>query len=326
MRLAVFTYPSPCSDSSEPNLSMDSTTASTSASSGPPHVVVDEIQKLFKWNPPLLYSAPAGQAQAGKISQTRGPSFYDKHFRDDMVLKRVKRFPDLTTQLAENVDKSLAGEAAMKLSDLDGFVTDKQRKENNVQMSKSMKDEKDIANYYDKTTANYCSRVASTLAFRQSRWMGTLLNWTQSPRKADYAIPDGQLCLMNVEKDDPDEQVREDSMKTLDPNTREILDKMREDMSTLATWEFKSLTVGHVDVMTAVSNLGTFPWTYCKAPDYLKNKEYVEARKKVAMVIIGCDALDPPWKLPVSLHSLNRKVAHHTTGKFFRYKRNRPIS
>ena len=206
---------------------MDFTSASTSRVSGAPPEVLDEIQKLFNWNPPYLKVAKKSLTATGKIKETGTRTFYDRHFKEEIILKRVERFPNLLTQLVENVDQIFT--ASTMPSNLLGFITDDLRVEDRRTMGKTMSDESEVADYYKNTTARYCTRVASTLAFHPSRWQSSLLKWTKSGPFSDYAIPDGVLLFVDNEED------RELNLKEMDPETRRIFDAMREKKDSLAS-------------------------------------------------------------------------------------------
>ena len=222
--------------------------------------------------------------------------FYDKHFKDTFVLQRVELFSALPTYLAENVDKYL--KAATKLPTLRGFITADVRKDLG---DRNAEDETDVVDYYDKTTATYCVRVASTLALHPtSSWKNSLLKWTKTGPHSNYAIADGHLCFREYTNDRQD---REAIVESMEEETRLIYEKMRKDNESLATWEFKSLTSGPVNLMNAVCGLGNFSWTYCDTPGCLKDIK----EEKVNKAKFAPDALNSPWKLPVSLRPLNRK-------------------
>ena len=94
-------------------------------------------------------------------------------------------------------------------------------------------------------------------------------------------------------------------LETMNNNTRLIFEDMRKSKTPLATWEFKNLKAGTVEVLTAVPNLGRFSWTYCNPPNcssHEKGRKLVELSPKV-----GPDAQAPPWSLPVCSYSLNRE-------------------
>jgi hypothetical protein len=289
---------------------------STSAASGPPLApglglgILDEIKKLFSWNPPYLNSA-----KTITLTGTRPPPFYNKHFKEELVLQRVERFSSLPNYLKKNVDKAL--KAALKKSTLppplNGFITADQRKnELNVNVVTYMEDERDVANHYFTTTAKYCLTLASTLALHPTttQW-NTLVFWTGSVPNSNYAIAEGQLRFRVDEN-----EYRDAIMECVKSEIHPIVEEMREAKSPLATMEIKSLRAGPVQVMTAVRNLGKFSWTYCDAPncpDCLESNKHTKALKEVEKVVVGHDAPDPPWKLPVCSYSLNRKTGvHHT--------------
>lgn len=302
---------------------MDSTGASTSGASGSPPEVLEEIQKLFSWNPPLLIhkkkQSLSRQTLTGskKIAGSRPPGFYDKHFGKEIVLQRVEHFSALPTYLARNVDKSL--NAATKLPALRGFITAEQRENEDIISNTIMGDEKEVATNYDKTTAKYCSRVASTLALHPtSSWRSCLLYWTQTGPYSDYAIADGHLCFMELAEGVPNKKDREAIVEKMEPETRQIFETMGKDRLSLATWEMEGLAAAPLEVMNAVRGLGKFTWTYWDALDCSVSKTHVKEKEKVKMLNVGPDALDPPWKLPVrfTLPEPQKIAVHRTSRKF----------
>ena len=134
--------------------------ASTSAGSATlaPTGVLDEIQALFDWNPPVLIPGKRKSSTA-----TRPPSFFNKHFDDKYVLKRVRRLPSLVDDLAKNVDTALSA-ASNTLPPLDYFFIAQQRKHYRKSVDCRARDENAVANFYGATTAKYCLPLASTLA------------------------------------------------------------------------------------------------------------------------------------------------------------------
>lgn len=269
-----------------------------STSTAPPSEVLDEIHALFSWNPPLLLLDPDKKPS----SASRQPGFYDKHFSEQFILKRVKPLPSLVPDLAKNVRKALDF-ASPNLPPLGSeFITAAQRKYERRRYARVAKDEKAVANLYDKYAANYCLSVASTLALHPtasiSEW-SSLLRWTQSVSSGGYAIMDGEL---HFERDPGFEEeitaLRAAIVETMEDDVRHIFTEMRDSKAPLATWEMKSLGVGHGEVMVAVPNLGTFSWTLCKASNCPKVSRHRLAIKRVAEVVVGPDAQNPPWSLP----------------------------
>jgi hypothetical protein len=81
-----------------------------------------------------------------------------------LVLQRVvKCLPSLIQDLAANVDRALL-DASETLPPIDGFFTAKDRERGVRRVEKIITDEKGVANFYDKTTATFCTPLASTLA------------------------------------------------------------------------------------------------------------------------------------------------------------------
>jgi hypothetical protein len=272
----------------------------TSASGFPPGVL-EEITQFFSWNPPLF--VPGHKLS----SKAHSPSFYDKHFTETLVLKRVQRLPSLIQDLAGNVDQ-LLNAASNTLPPLLGFPTAQRRKADLRNLNVTMQDEKAVTSFYQQTTATYCSIVASTLALHPnasfSEWQ-SLLSWTQSGRSSSYAIMDGQLCFIE-EGSEENKTTRADLVLTMDSKTRLIFENLRGSETPLATWEF--IIAGSIEVITAVPNLDMFSWTYCTARKCGRFASHSRAREQVSdHVRIGPDAQVPPWILPVCSYSLNRE-------------------
>src|SRR3954468_5908378 len=69
-----------------------------------PELQVDpELQALFDWNPPQLTLA----TDASRSKYSRGPSFYDLHLSENLVLKEVISLPSLHRDIAGVVDAIL---------------------------------------------------------------------------------------------------------------------------------------------------------------------------------------------------------------------------
>ncbi|KAK2467449.1 hypothetical protein APHAL10511_000304 [Amanita phalloides] len=260
-----------------------------------------EIEDLFNWNPPHLIPGEAMKRTKASTA-TRNPSFYHQHLSDDLVLKRVVRFPSLVNQLATNVDNALAAASNTLPQALGYFITANQRNIDRRRLGRTVRDENDVANFYDKTTGTYCAYVASTLALHPtasfSEWDG-LLRWTQSLPSSTYAIVDGMLCF--EPEDDGVENAEQLAAieKTIESKSLSVFEKMRESARPLATWEV--LSVGSVQVMAEVPNLGKFSWTTCND---CGAKHQLTTKKQNKVTPRGPDALAPPWDLPDDpLHS-----------------------
>jgi hypothetical protein len=278
--------------------------ASTSTTASPESL--QEIHKLFSWNPPTLFL----DTTKPPSTTTRRPSFFDKHISEDLVLKSVKKLPSLVQDLVRNVDTALTA-AQSTLPPLDGFITARQREADIWTTPPTVTDEKGVANFYDKTTAKYCSHVASTLALHPfapfSGWI-SLLFWTQSVSHTGYAIIDGQLTFVGEKGFTLKQKAQRRALvETMDIPTRRIFEEMAESRSALGTWEIKSLSAGSIEVIASVPDLGNFAWTTCNDPNCLENPKHKKQRAKVALLSpAGPDALRPPWNLTVCSSSQNR--------------------
>ncbi|SRR6266576_5247548 len=118
---------------------------------------LDEIEKLFSWNPPLLIHKTK-PSKTKPSTATHPPVFYDKHFFPNLVVKKVVPLPSLVQDLATNVDNALytALETLPPLSP--GFIT-AERREYRMQnySSNVVTDEGAVAIFYDRYTAEYCT-------------------------------------------------------------------------------------------------------------------------------------------------------------------------
>jgi len=165
-----------------------------------------------------------------------------------------------------------------------------------------VEDEKAVADFYNQTTAKYCSPLASTLALHPtasfSQWT-SLLFWTQSARSSGYAIMDGVLRFFGESGLQTIETIRAEIVKGMESDKRRIFKKMRESSSSLSTWEIKRLSAGPIEAMTAVPNLGKFSWTTCKVPSCLMKSKHKKAIERVAQALVGPDAKAPLWRIPV---------------------------
>ena len=278
----------------------------------------DEINALFSWNPPpLKHIILTGTKPSTSSRQT---AFYNKHFSDSLVLGWVKRLPTLVQDLAANVDRALLA-ASEALPPVDGFFTAKDRERGVRRVEKTVTDEKGVAKFYDKTTATFCTPLASTLALHPNTSIAdwtSLLVWTQSVSTSGYAIIDGELRVFQTASDD---EVSEHEMivETMESGTRCIFEEIRDSRSPFATWE---IFAGPLEVLLAIPNLGDFSWASCTHPNCSTGQKHINEHRKVADIKVGDDALAPPWNLKVSLFPTKRwDVANYnyTIGGSFRH-------
>jgi hypothetical protein len=260
----------------------------------------DETQRLFSWNPPAL--KPVTLPGKKPSTKSRPPAFYDKHIFGPLVLRCVKRLPSLVQDLAANVDHALHA-ASETLPPVRRFYTAEDMERVVWSIDKNIKDEKGVANFYDKTTGMFCTPLASTLALHPkastSNWR-TLVEWTQSVSSSGYAIMDGELGIIAAASDNED-AAQEMILATMESETRRIFDEIRDSRDPFVTWEIKSPFAGPLEVMLAVPNLGIFSWTSCTYPECLTNEKHINEVKRNKNIKVGVDALAPPWNVNVSL-------------------------
>jgi hypothetical protein len=271
--------------------------ASTSATNASSPIDLKELDDLLSWNPPRLVLRP--RVDNRKPATTTGPpAFFDRHFSRKLALKQVVRLPSLVEDLAKSVDLALEKHALPELSGL--FPTAAKRMEVAQKLEPYVRDEKGVCQIYSRTTGDYCPIVASTLTLNPKApgWI-PLIRWTEAVSRTRHAIMDAELTFY-APADTEFGQRREEVIKTMESGRRRILEAMRKTQSPLMTFEFKSLSAGPAEVMTAVPELGKFKWSYCGSPDHpCSDPKHKNVRDEVVAISPGLDALHPPWNLPM---------------------------
>lgn len=229
--------------------------------------------------------------------RTRDPAFFDKHFSDKIKLLHVKRLPTLIDELIAIADKTIA-KGVQSLPSNPYSARDFSRVLDDIDTK--VVDEKEVACFYERTTATFCLGLASSLALG----VPSLLRWNQSANVSGYAIADGFLYFAEPN----DLAARYAQLEVvMDKETVKQILLMAEKRSSLATYEFKNLAAGREEVMHAVPNLSNFPmfeWTDCKAPDCAKLIKHQAERAKVreAEQNVGPDAESLIWRHPGIAH------------------------
>jgi hypothetical protein len=104
-----------------------------------------ELEALFKSNPPRL-------EDASKSKHSRLPSFYDKHLRENVILKQVKMLPSLQQAIAGVVDRTLSSILQRlppaKTTENGDFVTETKRYLVDTMKNQPMRNERSVANLY----------------------------------------------------------------------------------------------------------------------------------------------------------------------------------
>jgi hypothetical protein len=101
----------------------------------------------------------------------------------------------------------------------------------------------------------------------------------------------------------PVEKSHEDMlMSHLSDPEQTLLEEVKRCFPDLATWEIKSLSVGHADVMKFISLFEgqEFPWKYCDS--FCKNHHHRPSVRP------GIDADNTPWTIPRVDSSLNLQL------------------
>jgi hypothetical protein len=104
---------------------------------------------LFYWNPPLP------PVPSKKSTTTRSPPFLDER----LLLQNVKRLPSLVHYFAKIANYAVVAASAMSPPPVHEI-----REYQISRKSPFVRNEKDVVQCYDKTTARFCESAASTLA------------------------------------------------------------------------------------------------------------------------------------------------------------------
>jgi len=252
---------------------------------------------LLSWNPPRLSlrecPVPPPGVKRATSKKTREPDFFDRHFSEKLKLFQVKRLPTLISDLTAVVDEALVG---IQLP-ISHFHAADEILDTVLEIEKNVVDEKEVAGFYERTTATFSLRLASFLALRVRH----LLRWSQLANVSGYAMADGFLYF--PDPTDPDSAALYAELEAhLGKETVDLILSLARNRSSLATFEFKNLAASRKEVMLAVpklSNLPKFQWTDCTAPDCAtSSKRAIERRKEEETERkMGHDAKSPPWTL-----------------------------
>ena len=284
--------------------STSTSTACTSLS----QEVRKEIEALFNWNPRRLRTPddPTSTTTMKNAKSTQLPAYYDKHFSKNMVLLHVKHLPSLVQQLQKNVDEKLLAASATLPR---GWYPENSalRDSTRRRVPTVAQNEAAVSYSYQQFVPPFCLPLVSTLTLHpkasKDGWKN-LLTWTPSSSSSDYAIMDGELQIMQPEE--PPDDDFDKVVATMDPEIRGIVEEMRiPPLTSLATWEFKSLATGNANVMKAVYRFKNFLWTFCSDKECEQLKEHKSKANKAIKTTIGPDAQKPPWTLNVCSSSLN---------------------
>ena len=266
-----------------------------------------ELKDLLSWNPPELFRVPRPRPGKKISKNTREPAFFDRHFDGKLKLLHVRHLPTLVHDIAATVDKTISDGVQFPPSDAFYSATQIARTLTNIEAS--VVDEKEVASFYERTTATFCLPVASSLALG----FPGLLRWSQSSNVTGYAIADGFLYF-------PDPNRSAAMYAQLEQNigeeTVKLIQLLGENRSSLAIDKFKKLAAGGPEVMLSIpklSKLPKFKWTSCDAPNCATMVSHEAERSKVnkAEKIMGHDAETTPWTLD---HHSNKSFIPNVQG------------
>jgi hypothetical protein len=265
-----------------------------------PPPIHPKLQYILDWNPQPLTIARVTRGGTTN-THTRPASFYDKHLKDDLILKHFQYHPDLTREIAQIVDDAIisAHNSGHPLPAPDYLLVSGHIEALEGSEPGEMTRELPVAQRYKAITAFLCVPIASTLALHpKTPQYESLLTWTLSPASAIVAIADGALQLSFDKRSNAQAKRKTTIYPYMDSKMLRTLRKVRKTFPDLAIWEFKGLTVGTDDVMTAVLSIAKqarrFFWKFCECDGTDHKRDYNLAVQTKS----GPDASETPWTLP----------------------------
>ena len=245
-----------------------------------PTDTLEELNSLFVWNPPPLRLHPTGRQHTGLDTESaRQAAFYDKHFAPDIICKHVVHVKNLHLKVAAVADERLhSHNNVVMLLPRSGIVSKKLRDSEVEETEDMMKDEMSVVEFYSKTTARYCIRVASTLALHPATW-SSLLSWSAVPCLGGRGIPGGSLQVLSPRTPGPSDDegnVVRNGRDFVDEATWKVLMEAGDKYEDLATWRMMSPSADDTEVMMGLMNMayaGDFQWRSCASTTTLSGDE-----------------------------------------------------
>lgn len=285
-----------------------------STSHAPSPTIFQELEELFSWNPPRLMQNPDKRISTA----SRRPTFFDKHFSDKAVLKRVVHIPSLSQILAETVDSALERAKAALPPSTKNFITAKQRHLAVLRQRTQVNSEKGVVEFFKATTGGFCPYVASTLLLHPDAvpgWQSFIFftSDVSSDESSCYAILDAEHSFLKPGTIAEDERDLNTILEKMDSVTREFVKKMREDATVLTTFKLASLTAAPFRVFDDLTKTTEFSWERCES-NPCTDPNHKTGRGPAAKIVVGRDAVHPPWNLlvrsvtPCIQHSVHRNV------------------
>lgn len=231
---------------------------------------LDNIQKIFR----LGLDGPYKRAvDHTKHSSTREPAFYDKHLDTDLRPTKVAYCPDIPAQLAEVAERRYEEYKGKLGMPPECEETDFDHIRNTLEGKKVVRSENGILLDYANTMGEAILPITSALAFEIPSWKQRYIEWT-TEQKQDKAIPDAGLrvnlgilppednshdCLRTKITENPSGRKRRQSpvlddlrCRICDNPYREKLNGVAEHFRQIVLYEFKSLTSGTFEHLTAL--------------------------------------------------------------------------
>ena len=96
-----------------------------------------------------------------KRATSRESAFFDRHFSENLKLLHVKRLPTLISDLTAVVDKGLVDCIQLPVSH---FHSADAILDTVSEIEKNVVDEKEVAGFYERSTASFCLTLVSVLS------------------------------------------------------------------------------------------------------------------------------------------------------------------
>ncbi|KAF9461072.1 hypothetical protein BDZ94DRAFT_1299452 [Collybia nuda] len=255
--------------------------------------ILDEIHKLFDWNPPSL------SLDLSTHPKLNAPScFYYDHLDDKLSLKETILMPALTPNLSATVDRIMKTIKDHKtilppVSVGDMFPSTEYRKAHIY--DEPITDAYSVAEAYE-TTARHCALVASTLLLSPNspNWR-SLIKWDEIELGAGTNPGLDETHALQLKEHVKDDVINGQAWNSIEGETFSTLRRISQQSPTLALWEIFSITPDNEGLLKI---LGESPIP--------SRTTVMEGIPPASHNLHTPDALELPWG--VSMSSLYDKV------------------
>ncbi|KAF9455553.1 hypothetical protein BDZ94DRAFT_1316118, partial [Collybia nuda] len=255
--------------------------------------ILDEIHKLFDWNPPLLSLDPSTRPKLIPPS-----SFYYDHLDQKLSLREITLMPDLIPNLSKTVDRVLQDikEQEITLPPVvvgDMFPSVKFREAQIY--DDPITDAHSVGQAYQRTTGHHCKLVSSMLFLspRSPSWRGFYTWGSVEPGSKTNPGLDQTRALHLKNRVNSDGVVTiDDVWKSIHGETRATLQHIIQQSPVLALWEIFASTPSNANLLKILGE-----------PRVIVRQESATITKQILPELRlpdKPDAVKFPWGTPMS--------------------------